>query len=78
MIRSLIQKMAKVIKFNGKTYVETDENEVVCGEVDDDIQVLDMNSICESMDNIQSIYDNLSNLCDILGLGFPPEQDINT
>lgn len=74
--------MAKVIKFNGKTYVEvktiTDENEVVCGEVDDDIQVLDMNSICESMDNIQSIYDNLSNLCDILGLGFPPEQDINT
>ena len=73
--------MAKVIKFNGKTYVEvktiTDENEVVSGEVDDDIQVLDMNAICESMDNIQSIYDNLSNLCDILGLGFPPEQDIN-
>ena len=75
--------MAKVIKFNGKTYVEasaiTDNvDEVVSGEVDDDIQVLDMNSICESMDNIQSIYDNLSNLCDILGLGFPPEQDINT
>lgn len=73
--------MAKVIKFNGKTYVEvntiTDENEVVSGEVDDDIQVLDMNAICESMDNIQSIYDNLSNLCDILGLGFPPEQDID-
>ena len=73
--------MAKVIKFNGKTYVEvktiTDENEVVSGEVDDDIQVLDMSAICESMDNIQSIYDNLSNLCDILGLGFPPEQDIN-
>ena len=69
--------MAKVIKFNSKTYVETDENEVISGEVDDDIQVLDMNAICESMDNIQSIYDNLSNLCDILGLGFPPEQDIN-
>ena len=73
--------MAKVIKFNGKTYVETDgidtDNNIVSGEVDDDIQVLDMNSICESMDNIQSIYDNLSNLCDILGLGFPPEQDID-
>ena len=73
--------MAKVIKFNGKTYVEvntmTDESEVVSGEVDDDIQVLDMSAICESMDNIQSIYDNLSNLCDILGLGFPPEQDID-
>lgn len=73
--------MAKVIKFNGKTYVEvktiTDENEVVSGEIDDDIQVLDMSAICESMDNIQSIYDNLSNLCDILGLGFPPEQDID-
>lgn len=75
--------MAKVIKFNGKTYVEvntiTDNvDELVSGEVDDDIQVLDMNAICESMDNIQSIYNNLSNLCDILGLGFPPEQDINT
>lgn len=71
--------MAKVIKFNGKTYVETDNaDEVVSGEVDDDIQVLDMSAICESMDNIQSIYENLSNLCDILGLGFPPEQDINT
>ena len=73
--------MAKVIKFNGKTYVEvntmTDESELVSGEVDDDIQVLDMSAICESMDNIQSIYDNLSNLCDILGLGFPPEQDID-
>ena len=73
--------MAKVIKFNGKTYVEvntiTDENEVVSGEIDDDIQVLDMSAICESMDNIQSIYENLSNLCDILGLGFPPEQDID-
>ena len=72
--------MAKVIKFNGKTYVETDgtdTNNIVSGEIDDDVQVLDMNSICESMDNIQSIYDNLSNLCDILGLGFPPEQDIN-
>lgn len=73
--------MAKVIKFNGKTYVETDgidtDNNIVSGEVDDDIQVLDMSAICESMDNIQSIYDNLSNLCDILGLGFPPEQDIN-
>lgn len=69
--------MAKVIKFNGKTYVETDESEVVSGEIDDDIQVLDMSQICESMDNIQSIYDSLSNLCDILGLGFPPEQDID-
>ena len=73
--------MAKVIKFNGKTYVEvntiTDENEIISGEVDDDIQVLDMSAICESMDSIQSIYDNLSNLCDILGLGFPPEQDID-
>lgn len=69
--------MAKVIKFNGKTYVETDENEVVSGEIDDDIQVLDMSAICESMDNIQSIYENLSNLCDILGLGFPPEQDVD-
>jgi hypothetical protein len=70
--------MAKVIKFNGKTYVETDNvDEVVSGEIDDDVQILDMNSICESMDSIQSIYENLSNLCDILGLGFPPEQDIN-
>ena len=72
--------MAKVIKFNGKTYVETDGTDtdnIVSGEIDDDVQILDMNSICESMDNIQSIYDNLSNLCDILGLGFPPEQDIN-
>ena len=70
--------MAKVIKFNNKTYVETDENEVVSGEIDDDVQVLDMSQICESMDSIQSIYDNLSNLCDLLGLGFPPEQDIDT
>lgn len=70
--------MAKVIKFNNKTYVETDEiDEAIIGEVDDDVQVLDMSAICESMDSIQSIYDNLSNLCDILGLGFPPEQDIN-
>ena len=72
--------MAKVIKFNGRTYIETDGTDtdnIVSGEIDDDIQVLDMNSICESMDSIQSIYDNLSNLCDILGLGFPPEQDIN-
>ena len=70
--------MAKVIKFNNKTYIETDEiDEAIIGEVDDDVQVLDMSQICESMDNIQSIYDNLSNLCDILGLGFPPEQDVN-
>ena len=69
--------MAKVIKFNGKTYVETDNDEIISGEIDDDVQVLDMSQICESMDSIQSIYDNLSNLCDILGLGFPPEQDIN-
>ena len=69
--------MAKVIKFNNKTYVETDENEVVSGEIDDDVQVLDMSQICESMDSIQSIYENLSNLCDLLGLGFPPEQDID-
>lgn len=69
--------MAKVIRFNNKTYVETDENNVVSGEIDDDVQVLDMSAICESMDSIQSIYDNLSNLCDILGLGFPPEQDVN-
>lgn len=70
--------MAKVIKFNNKTYIETDEiDEAIIGEVDDDIQVLDMSQICESMDSIQSIYDNLSNLCDILGLGFPPEQDVN-
>ena len=69
--------MEKVIKFNRRTYIETDENNIVSGEIDDDVQVLDMNSICESMDNIQSIYDNLSNLCDILGLGFPPEQDID-
>ena len=72
--------MAKVIKFNGKTYVETDGTDtdnIVSGEIDDDVQILDMNSICESMDNIQSIYDNLSNLCDILGLGFPPEQDVD-
>lgn len=70
--------MAKVIKFNGKTFIETDNaDELVSGEIDDDIQVLDMSAICESMDNIQSIYDNLSNLCDILGLGFPPEQDVD-
>lgn len=70
--------MAKVIKFNNKTYVETDNvDEAIIGEVDNDVQVLDMSAICESMDSIQSIYDNLSNLCDILGLGFPPEQDIN-
>lgn len=73
--------MAKVIKFNNKTYIEanaiTNESEAIIGEVDDDVQVLDMSAICESMDSIQSIYDNLSNLCDILGLGFPPEQDIN-
>ena len=69
--------MAKVIKFNGKTYVETNESEVVSDEIDDDVQILDMSAICESMDSIQSIYDNLSNLCDILGLGFPPEQDID-
>ena len=69
--------MAKVIRFKDKTYVETDESEVVSGEIDDDVQILDMNAICETMDNIQSIYENLSNLCDVLGLGFPPEQDIN-
>lgn len=70
--------MAKVIKFNNKTYIETDEiDEAIIGEIDDDVQVLDMSAICESMDNIQSIYDNLSNLCDILGLGFPPEQDVD-
>jgi len=70
--------MAKVIKFNNKTYVETDNvDEAIIGEIDDDIQVLDMSAICESMDSIQSIYDNLSNLCDLLGLGFPPEQDID-
>ena len=70
--------MAKVIKFNGKTYVETDGTDtdnIISGEIDDDVQVLDMSAICESMDSIQSIYDNLSNLCDILGLGFPPEQN---
>lgn len=73
--------MAKVIQFNNKTYVEvdtiTDENEAIIGEIDDDVIILDMSQICETMDTIQSIYDNLSNLCDLLGLGFPPEQDIN-
>ena len=71
--------MAKVIQFNNKTYVETDEiDEAIIGEIDDDVIILDMSQICETMDTIQSIYDNLSNLCDLLGLGFPPEQDINT
>lgn len=70
--------MAKVIQFNNKTYVETDEiDEAIIGEIDDDVIILDMSQICETMDTIQSIYDNLSNLCDLLGLGFPPEQDIN-
>ena len=70
--------MAKVIQFNNKTYVETDNvDEVVSGEIDDDVIILDMSAICETMDTIQSIYDNLSNLCDTLGLGFPPEQDID-
>ena len=70
--------MAKVIKFNNKTYVETDEiDEAIIGEIDDDVIILDMSQICETMDTIQSIYDNLSNLCDVLGLGFPPEQDVN-
>lgn len=73
--------MAKVIQFNNKTYVEvdtiTDENEAIIGEIDDDVIILDMSQICETMDTIQSIYDNLSNLCDLLGLGFPPEQDID-
>ena len=70
--------MAKVIKFNNKTYVETDDiDEAIIGEIDDDVIILDMSQICESMDTIQTIYDNLSNLCDVLGLGFPPEQDIN-
>ena len=69
--------MAKVIQFNNKTYVETDENEVISGEIDDDVIILDMSQICETMDTIQSIYENLSNLCDLLGLGFPPEQDVN-
>lgn len=70
--------MAKVIQFNNKTYVETDEiDEAIIGEIDDDVIILDMSQICETMDTIQSIYDNLSNLCDILGLGFPPEQDID-
>ena len=73
--------MAKVIQFNNKTYVEvdtiTDENEAIIGEIDDDVIILDMSQICETMDTIQSIYDNLSNLCDTLGLGFPPEQDVN-
>ena len=70
--------MAKVIKFNNKTYVETDEiDEAIIGEIDDDVIILDMSQICETMDTIQSIYDNLSNLCDLLGLGFPPEQDID-
>ena len=70
--------MAKVIQFNNKTYVETDEiDEAIIGEIDDDVIILDMSQICETMDTIQSIYDNLSNLCDILGLGFPPEQDVN-
>lgn len=68
--------MAKVIKFNNKTYVETDEiDEAIIGEIDDDVIILDMSQICETMDTIQSIYDNLSNLCDLLGLGFPPEQN---
>lgn len=71
--------MAKVIQFNNKTYVETDEiDEAIIGEIDDDVIILDMSQICETMDTIQSIYDNLSNLCDLLGLGFPPEQDIDT
>lgn len=70
--------MAKVIQFNNKTYVETDEiDEAIIGEIDDDVIILDMSQICETMDTIQSIYDNLSNLCDLLGLGFPPEQDVN-
>ena len=70
--------MAKVIQFNNKTYVETDEiDEAIIGEIDDDVIILDMSQICETMDTIQSIYDNLSNLCDILGLGFPPEQDVD-
>lgn len=70
--------MAKVIQFNNKTYVETDEiDEAIIGEIDDDVIILDMSQICETMDYIQSIYDNLSNLCDLLGLGFPPEQDVN-
>ena len=70
--------MAKVIQFNNKTYIETDEiDEAIIGEIDDDVIILDMSQICETMDTIQSIYDNLSNLCDLLGLGFPPEQDIN-
>lgn len=73
--------MAKVIQFNNKTYVEvdtiTDENEAIIGEIDDDVIILDMSQICETMDTIQSIYDNLSNLCDLLGLGFPPEQDVD-
>ena len=70
--------MAKVIQFNNKTYVETDEiDEAIIGEIDDDVIILDMSQICETMDYIQSIYDNLSNLCDLLGLGFPPEQDID-
>lgn len=68
--------MAKVIQFNNKTYVETDEiDEAIIGEIDDDVIILDMSQICETMDTIQSIYDNLSNLCDLLGLGFPPEQN---
>ena len=71
--------MAKVIQFNNKTYIETDEiDEAIIGEIDDDVIILDMSQICETMDTIQSIYDNLSNLCDLLGLGFPPEQDIDT
>ena len=70
--------MAKVIQFNNKTYIETDEiDEAIIGEIDDDVIILDMSQICETMDTIQSIYDNLSNLCDLLGLGFPPEQDID-
>lgn len=70
--------MAKVIQFNNKTYVETDEiDEAIIGEIDDDVIILDMSQICETMDYIQSIYDNLSNLCDLLGLGFPPEQDVD-
>ena len=70
--------MAKVIKFNNKTYIETDEiDEAIIGEIDDDVIILDMSQICETMDYIQSIYDNLSNLCDLLGLGFPPEQDVD-
>lgn len=70
--------MAKVIQFNNKTYIETDEiDEAIIGEIDDDVIILDMSQICETMDTIQSIYDNLSNLCDLLGLGFPPEQDVD-